>query len=148
MLQNVYPNLSLALFMAVLFLLPAGCFNGGGAQGESGGESVGSDGQGADGSLSDDVTTDDVPTDDVTTDDVTTDDTTTDDVTTDDTTTPFDATGNEIPTGALSINELVPAPESGEDWFELTVIGDDPVLLSAYSIVDDNEDQADTGGNI
>jgi len=53
-----------------------------------------------------------------------------------------DETGDTpAPLGALAINEVVADPESGEtDWFELIVVGEEPVQLSGFTIVDDNDD--------
>ena len=45
------------------------------------------------------------------------------------------------PTGSIAINEIVCQPEEGgTDWFEIVVIGDNPVDLSAVTVVDDNAD--------
>jgi len=45
--------------------------------------------------------------------------------------------------GYLVINEIVASPDSGgTDWIELLVLGDGPVELSDYSLVDENPDHA------
>jgi len=42
------------------------------------------------------------------------------------------------PTGNLAINEVV--TQGGGDWVELIAVGDAPVQLSSYTLVDDNDD--------
>ncbi|MBM4371547.1 MAG: CotH kinase family protein [Deltaproteobacteria bacterium] len=50
-----------------------------------------------------------------------------------------DAPVDAVPVpGVLLLNEVVVA--GGEDWLELVVLGDEPVVLSAYTLVDDNPD--------
>ena len=47
------------------------------------------------------------------------------------------------PQGTLVINELVTSPVGDEDdWFELLVVGTDPVHLSEYTVVDANPDHS------
>jgi spore coat protein CotH len=43
-----------------------------------------------------------------------------------------------VTTGVLAINEIVAAGGEGSDWFEVIVLGDTPVDLSRFTVVDDS----------